>query len=264
VIHSDYESFKHLKGQGKLNRRHDNWVEFIETFLHVIKYKQGQENIVVDALSRRYVLLSTFDARFFGFEHIKELYKDDSDFTNVYNACGTSTFGKFYRLDGYLFKENLLCVPLNFMHELLVHEVDGGELIGHFGVIKTLDMLHDHFYWLKIKNDMQRICDKCITYRKAKFKTQPYSLNTLFPVPKELWLDISMDFFILGMPRSKQGRNSIFVVIDRFSKMAHFIPCHKTDDETNIDNLFFREILRLHRVPYIIISNRDDKFLNYF
>jgi len=111
---------------------------------------------------------------------------------------------------------------------------------------------------------MQRICDKCITCRKAKFKTQPYGLYTLFPVPKELWLDISMDFFILGMPRSKRGRNSIFVVVDRFSKMAHFIPCHKTDDATNIADLFFREILRLHGVPKIIVSDRDDRFLNYF
>ncbi|KAL9387843.1 hypothetical protein Peur_020967 [Populus x canadensis] len=54
-----------------------------------------------------------------GFEHIKELYKDDSDFANVYNACETSAFGKFYRLDGYLFKESRLCVPLSSMRELL-------------------------------------------------------------------------------------------------------------------------------------------------
>jgi hypothetical protein len=78
----------------------------------VIKYKQGKENIVVDALSRRYVLLSTLDARFLGLEHIKELYKDDGDFANVYNACETSAFGKFYRLDGYLFKESRVCVAL--------------------------------------------------------------------------------------------------------------------------------------------------------
>jgi hypothetical protein len=56
----------------------------------VIKYKEGKENIVVDALSRRYVLLSTLDTRFLGFEHIKELYKDDTDFTNVYNAFKSS------------------------------------------------------------------------------------------------------------------------------------------------------------------------------
>ena len=75
VIHSDHESLKHLKGQGKLSRRHAKWVEFIETFPYVMKYKQGKENIVADALSRRYVLLSTLDARFLGFEHIKELYR---------------------------------------------------------------------------------------------------------------------------------------------------------------------------------------------
>ncbi|KAL3566434.1 hypothetical protein D5086_031849 [Populus alba] len=263
VIHSDHESLKHLKGQGKLSRRHAKWVEFIETFSYVIKYKQGKENTVADALSRRYVLLSTLDARFLGFEHTKKLYKDDSDFANVYNACETSAFGKFYRLDGYLFKESRLCVPLSSMRELLVREAYGGGLMGHFGVVKTLDVLHEHFYWTKMKRDVQRICDKCITCRKAKSRTQPHGLYTPLPVPMEPWVDILMDF-VLGLPRSKRGRDSIFVVVDRFSKMAHFIPCHKTDDATNIADLFFREIIRLHGVPKSIVSDRDVKFLSYF
>ena len=72
MIHSDHDSLRRAK-----------WVEFMETFSYVIKYKQGNENIVANALSRRYVLLSTLDARFIGFEHIKELYNDDSDFANV-------------------------------------------------------------------------------------------------------------------------------------------------------------------------------------
>jgi hypothetical protein len=73
MIHTDHESLKHLKGQHKLNKRHVRWVEFIETFPYVIWYKQGKENVVANALSRRYALLSTLDAKLLGFEHIKEL-----------------------------------------------------------------------------------------------------------------------------------------------------------------------------------------------
>jgi len=87
AIHSDHESLKHFKGQGKLSKRHARWVEFLEQFQYVIRYKKGKSNVVADALSRRYALFSTLETKFIGFEHIKELHDHDPDFASQYFAC---------------------------------------------------------------------------------------------------------------------------------------------------------------------------------
>ena len=60
--------------------------------------------------------------------------------------------------------------------------------------------------------------------------------------------------FVSCLPRTKKGRDSIFFVVDRFSKMTHFLPCHKSDDVVNVADLFFCEIIRLHGVPNTIMS----------
>nr|XP_027082275.1 uncharacterized protein LOC113704586 [Coffea arabica] len=95
-------------------------------------------------------------------------------------------------------------------------EAHGGGLMGHFGVAKTLSILQEHFYWPRMKRDVER-------------HTQ----------------------------RTRQGHDSIYVVVDRFSKMAHFVPCRKTDDAKHVADLFFRDIVRLHGVPRTIVSDRD-------
>jgi hypothetical protein len=78
--------------------------------------------------------------------------------------------------------------------ELLVSKAHDGGLVGHFSVTKILDVFHEHCFWSKMKNDVQTICDKCITCRKAKSKVLLHGLYTLLLVPKKPWIDIFMNF----------------------------------------------------------------------
>jgi hypothetical protein len=149
------------------------------------------------------------------------------------------------------------------MYELHVRETYDYILIWHFRIIKTLEVLHKYFYRPNVKRDVQRIYDRCITCKQAKSKVMPYGLYTSLLVPKEPWVDIFIDF-ILSIHRSRKGKDSIFVVVDRFSKMIHFISCHKTDDAMNITNLFFRKVVQLYGISRSIVFDRDVKFLSYF
>ena len=70
--------------------------------------------------------------------------------------------------------------------------------------------------------------------------------------------------FVLGFPKTTKGYDFIFVVVDRFSKMAHFIPCKKTSNAEHVAKLLFKEIFRLHGLPRNIILDRDNKLFGYF
>lgn len=135
--------------------------------------------------------------------------------------------------------------------------------MGNFGIAKTYSTLKEHFYWLSMKKEMEKICRRCVVCVQAKAKARPQGLYTPLPIPIGPLVDISMDF-VLGLPRNRKGRDSIFVVVDIFLKMAHFIPGHQTDNAVMVADLFFREIVRLHGMPRTIVSDRDSKFLSHF
>ncbi|XP_071933062.1 uncharacterized protein [Coffea arabica] len=206
VLHTDHESLKHIKSQDKLSKRHARWITFIDSFTFVIKYKTA-----------------------------------NSDFGEIFVSLPRHSREYYFISQGFLYYKDKFCIFKSSMRTLLVRETHGGGLMGHFGIAKTLMILQEHFFWPRMRSDVERHIERCVTCHQAKSKVHPYGLYTPLSIPHEPWVDLSMDF-VLGLPRTRKGHDSIYVVVDRFSKMAYFIPCLKTDDAKHVADLFFREI----------------------
>jgi hypothetical protein len=149
------------------------------------------------------------------------------------------------------------------MRDNLIKEKHSGGLARNFGHDKTFAQLRNSYFWPSMRAEVKMFVKKCRICQYAKGRQQNIALYQPLPIPERLWDTINMDF-VLGLPRTQKGSDSIFVVVDIFSKMAHFIPCQKTNDATHIANLFFREVVRLHGFPRSIVSDRDTKFVGHF
>jgi hypothetical protein len=193
--------------------------------------------------------LTQLDYKIFGLDTIRNQYIHDGDFNDVLLDCKDGrTWNKFIVNDGFVFRANKLCIPASSVCLLLLQEAHGGGLMGYFGAKKMEDILAGHFFWPRMRRDVERFVARCMTCQMAKSRLNPHGLYMPLPVPSIPWKDISMDF-VLGLPRTRKGRDSVFVVVD---------------DATHITNLFFREVVRLHGVPNTIVSDRDAKFLSHF
>lgn len=131
------------------------------------------------------------------------------------------------------------------MRENLIKEKHNRGIAGHFGQDKTISIVRKHYFWPQLSQDVNKFVQSCRMCQTTKGINHNIGLYQPLLAPSRPQKDISMDS-ILGLPRTQRGNDLVFVVVDRFWKMAHFIPFHKTHDAVHIADFFFREMVRLH------------------
>ena len=162
--------------------------------------------------------------------------------------------------DGLLWYQGKIWIPNDEgMRTTLIAKHQEPPQVGHGGTAKTTELISQQYYWPKIRKDIKRLIKNCDTCQTTKVvRHAPNGLLESNEAPDRLWKSISVDF-MTDLPKS-DGYDTILVVIDRLTKMSHFIPCSKDLDTEQFANLFMKEIVRLHGLPPNIITDRGTLF----
>ena len=235
LVLSDHRNLEYFRKKPILRPRHARWQTFLSDFDFQLVYRPGSSNVVADALSR-------IDPPPSG---------EGCDFVS---PLSTSNWE--------LIRSLTIDSDLDLQSEVLKSRHDN-PLAGHLGFHKTFASIRKDFYWKSMRKDIQeyvRSCKIC-PLNKSTMKKRPLPITPL-PTPDAPWSTIGIDF-ITKLPPSK-GYDSIFVVIDHFTKMAHFIPCHESITAKETINLFINNIVRLHGFPDKIVSDRGPQFISNF
>jgi hypothetical protein len=139
----------------------------MQNFTFVTKHISGIANKVVDALSRKCLLMQEFRVKTLGFDNLKEMYRDELDFKEAYEASENPVLRditqwiKYMIQDGLLFGGNQICIPKCSMRENLLKEKHSGGLAGHFGHDKTFSKLNSLYFWLGMRKNVKIFVDRC-------------------------------------------------------------------------------------------------------
>ncbi|CAH9107429.1 unnamed protein product, partial [Cuscuta europaea] len=134
----------------------------------------------------------------------------------------------------------------------------------HPGGDKLYKDLKKNFWWPGMKREVAEFVSRCLNCQKVKAeRCKPKGLVQPLEVPKWKWDSISMDF-VGGLPLTKSGRDKIWVIVDRLTKTARFIPMNETWSMDKLAKAYVKYVVKHHGVPQDIISDRDSRFLSQF
>ena len=137
------------------------------------------------------------------------------------------------------------------------------KLTCHPGIQRTKEVMQRRFWWSTLAEDTLSFVNACPTCNQQKPTLQaPAGLLHPLPVPHRPWSHISLDF-VTGLPPSS-GNTTMLTVVDRFSKMAHFVPLPKLPSAKGTAKLLLKHVVRLHGIPVDVVSDRGPQFASVF
>ena len=175
--------------------------------------------------------------------------------------------GQHFRLDerGVLWFNDRLVVPKDReLRNRILDEAYLSKLSIHLGSSKMYQDLKSRFWWTKMKKEIAAYVTRCHTCCRVKaIHMRPAGLLQPLSVPEWKWEEVSMDF-ITGLPTTLKGNDSIWVIIDRLTKSAHFLLVKTKYRPPQYADCYIAEIVRLHGVPRTIVSDRGSQFIAHF
>jgi hypothetical protein len=276
--------------------RQRRWLELIKDYNCQIMYHLGKANVVADALSRKLcskvlnsittldhlaqrvemihlnvaeerAVLATLFIHPLTSDRIKLAQENDPEVQGLMEKANCSNASGFhFTSDGLLRMGNARIVIPNDveLRRDILDEAHKRQYTVHPGSTKMYQDLRKKFWWQGMKRDVAEYVAQCHVCQQVKAEHhRPAGPLQPLSIPEWKWDQIAMDF-VVGLPKAPGGQDSIWVVIDRLTKSAHFIPFHIIDPVPKLAEMYIRDIVRLHGVPVSIVSDRDSKFTSRF